>query len=219
MMKLTYKRNKQPLNAKPQKQEFGNRKGGTVYMFKPARERPSVYKRPVQMPPMRNNKTSIAYRHMPPVAKTGTSIAYKHMAPAARPRTSLAYKHEKPQSARDIAGRLVPKKPVLAPVTAGDLELRRKQMMARMEPPRPKVSELVARARKLDARGKAVSGTLYPGGHGEKKVEGQLIAKAVSATFTPAEPKAYLPYARGDSASYRRTNTNVDGFVSSSRNY
>jgi hypothetical protein len=199
---LTSRGKKQVLAGRPKKQDA--KIDNKNYLFRPVQERRSVYKQPTRVAPHRS---------------TNTQIAYKHVAPSMRhTNTSLAYKHASPQlSNRDMMGRLIPPGGQQDPVTATDLELRRKAMMAKLSP--PSQSELSAKQGRMGNMAmKSVSGTLATrdcnAQLAAKEVEGQLIAKACEAKI--AAPAAYAPYNRTaavDGNSRRITKTSVDAQV------
>lgn len=201
--RLTTRPKKQELAARPKRDEA--KRQPTAYVFRPAKERPSVYKQPSRMAPQAGTRTEIAYKHAAPHRKTGASLAYKHVSPQL--------------SHRDANGRLIPnEQPKSAPITAAEAELRRKALMAKLEPPR--VPALTAPQNKLKLAEKSVSGTLaHKDCHGQlahKQVEGQLVAKACCANLVEPTTATYGPYTRGEGASRRVTRTNVDAQV---RNY
>ena len=154
-----------------------------------------------------------------PRQNTHATIAYKHTAPAMRNTSaSLAYKHVSPQlSHRDAMGRLITNEKPNQPITATEIELRRKAMQAKLEPPRE--LEMAATQKKLRLAQKSVNGVLTHkdcnGVLTHSEVEGQLVARACAATL--ADPTAvYTPYTRGEGTMKRTTKTSVDAQV---RNY
>ncbi len=205
--RLTSRPKKQVLANKPQKNDL--KRPGTTCVYKAFAPRPSVYRKPVHIAPTHR-------------VGTGTNLAYRHSAPMRNTNTSLAYRHASPQGAqRDMMGRLVPKHPTDAPITATELDLRHRELMGRLMPPQS--PGLAAKQKKLQLAEKSVSGTLSTrnvnGVLSHKEVEGQLVARAVSATL--ADPvAAYSPYSRGDGMMRRQTRAMVDGRVTrGSRNY
>lgn len=209
--RLTSRPKKMVVGGKPSKNQAKNQQ--TTYIYRPAKERPSVYKKPLQMAPQRHNtNTSIAYKHAAPQARTGTSasLAYKHVAPQLASRDAQGR-----LSARDLNGRLMPND---APVTAAELEMRRKALMAKLDPGR--YQAMMAQQKKLELAEKYVAGTLShkecTGMLTHHEVEGQLVARACAGTLV--EPvKSYGPYVRNENAGVTRktTKTSVDGQVRS----
>ncbi|MBX9671322.1 MAG: hypothetical protein K2X93_27285, partial [Candidatus Obscuribacterales bacterium] len=119
--RLTSRPKRQVLANKPQKNRL--KRPGVTCVYKAFAPRPSVYKKPMHVAPSHRSGT-------------GTNLAYRHSAPMRNTNTSLAYRHAAPQGAkRDMMGRLVPKQPVDMPATATDLDLRHRELMARLMPP------------------------------------------------------------------------------------
>lgn len=206
--RLTSRPKKMAAGAKPAKNSAKNQQ--TAYIYRPAKERPSVYKKPVQIAPQRNTNTAIAYKHTAPQHRTGTSLAYRHVAPQLASRDAQGR-----LASRDANGRLMPNE---TPVTAAELEQRRKALMAKLDPGR--YQALMAQQKKLELAEKYVSGTLShkecTGMLTHHEVEGQLVARACSGTLV--EPvKSYGPYVRNENAGVTRktTKTSVDGQVRS----
>jgi len=201
---------KQRLTSRPKKHEVASKpkrdqvKGQPAnYIFRPAKERPSVYKRPMRVAPRRNPSTS-------------TSIAYKHVAPTLNStNTSLGYKHVAPQlSSRDTMARVSTNNP--PPMTATQAELQRKALMAKLN---PRQEALNAQAKKLQLASKDVNGRLSTkecngqlmtskceGQLMTSKCEGELVAKTCNATFADT-PAVYAPYTRGEAQATSRTQT------------
>lgn len=186
-----------PVKGKKQASKVDNRN----YIYRPVQERRSVYKNPTKIAPQRNN--------------TGTQLAYKHVTPTmSHTSTSLGYQHAAPQlSSRDLNGRVSPGQ---QPMTATDAELRRKALMAKLD---PRQLELNARPAAMGNMAvKSVNGTLShsncSGQLASKEVEAQLVAKATEAKLVePAVAQSYAPYNRTDSGSRRVTKTVVNAKV------
>jgi hypothetical protein len=223
---LTSRPKKQPSGGKPSKNHVKNQQ--TAYIFRPNKERPSIYKKPTRIAPQRSTHTAIAYKHTAPQHRTGTSLAYTHVAPQLSSRDVQGQLSSRDAQgrltsrdaqgrliSRDATGRLIPND---VPVTATDMELRRKALMAKIDPAR--YQALVAQQKKLEMAEKYVAGTLsHKDCHGvltHQEVEGQLVARAGTASL--AEPaKVYGAYTRGESGITRRqTKTSVDAQL---RNY
>ncbi|MDZ4834268.1 MAG: hypothetical protein SGJ27_10875 [Candidatus Melainabacteria bacterium] len=216
--RLTSRPKKMEIGGKPAKNQVKNQQ--TAYIFRPAKERPSVYKKPMHMAPQRSTHTGLTYRHSAPQHRTGTSLAYTHVAPQLMSRDAQGRLTSRDAqgrlTSRDASGRLIPND---SAVTATELELRRKALMARLDPGR--YQALLAQQKKLEMAEKYVAGTLaHKDCHGvltRQEVEGQLVARAVSANL--AEPaKVYGPYTRNENAGVTRktTRTSVDAQI---RNY
>lgn len=208
---------KQRLTSRPKKMELANKPAkstlknqSTAYIYRPNKERPSVYKKPTHMAPQRSTHTAIAYRHSAPQHNTGTSLAYKHVAPQLTSRDAQGR-----LSSRDTSGRLMPSE---KPITVAEMEQRRRALMAKLDPGRAQA--LAAQQKKLALAEKYVAGTLShkecTGVLSHHEVEGQLVAKACSGTL--AEPaKVYGSYARGENSGTMRrsTKTSVDAQIRS----
>jgi hypothetical protein len=179
------------------------------YLYRPVQSRPSVYKKPTQIAPQRSTGTQIAYRHVAPsLRSTNTSIGYKHVAPQL--------------SNRDTMGRLIPPGGQQEPTTAVEAELRRKNLMAKINPAQ---AELNATPNRLSNVGiKSVNAQLAQkectAQLAVRGVEGQLIAKTAEAKLVAPVTSAatYAPYNRNTSVeNYSRgiTKTAVNAKVSS----
>lgn len=175
------------------------------YVFRPVQARPSVYKKPTQIAPQRSTGTQIAYRHVAPTLRsTNTSIGYKHVAPQI--------------SSRDINGRLAPGH---QPTTAVDAELRRRELMARINPAQAELNASPNRMNNIAM--KSVNAQLAQrectAQLAARGVDAQLIAKNAEAKLmTPTTAATYAPYNRiapVENYSQRITKTAVNAKVRS----
>lgn len=142
-------------------------------IFKPAYQRPSVYKKPVHMAPQRTASTSSEYRHAQ--LPTGSMN---------RVSTNLEYKHAQlPVARRDASGRLI------APPTSSQdtaAQLRNPRVAASLRP--NSQSGRRATAKELSIPGnKAVSAQLA-----QKSTSAQLASHQVSAELMARSTEARL---------------------------
>jgi len=178
------------------------------YLYKPFQARPSVYKKPTQIAPHRSTGTQIAYKHVAPTLRsTNTSIGYKHVAPQL--------------SNRDTMGRLIPPGGQHEPTTAVEAELRRKNLMAKINPAQAELNASPNRMSNLAT--KSVNGQLAQkectAQLAARGVDAQLIAKNAEAKLMePTTAASYAPYSRiapVENYSQRITKTAVNARVRS----
>lgn len=178
---LTNRGKKHQVGPKSKKQQstFANKN----YLFRPVQARPSVYKKPTQIAPHRSTGTQIAYKHVAPTLRsTNTSIGYKHIAPQL--------------SNRDASARLVPHEPT----TAVEAELRRRELMARINPAQAELNASPNRMNHLAM--KSVNAQLA-----QKECTAQLAARGVDAQLVAknAEARIMAPTTAATYAPYNRT--------------